>query len=139
MDESAVKTKVGVAAFDGSQEREYGYSVPDAQSGEELGTIYYRNIGQKKIDEYRLIRNGDGGRRKGHEGKAREFLFRLAYLRFEFTEPGKELDLGDFVAKNPIEQREKEISFFLVNALKVVDATIIRYLNEVFPDIDEKK
>ena len=139
MEQTEARAKVGAVFFDGSPDKEYGYPVPNAETGGELGTIYYSNIGQKRIDEYRLMRNGDGGRRKGHEGKAREFLFKLAYKRFEFSEEGQELDLGDFVAKSPAEQRDKEIQFFLHKALKVVDATVIKFLNEVYPDIEEGK
>jgi hypothetical protein len=132
--------KVGASAFEGEQEKLFGYSVPNAQTGEELGTIYYKNVDQPVIDQYRKLRNGSpDGRTRGDEAKARQYLFRKAYVKFEFTKPGQELDLGDFTAKNPIEQHNKDIEFFLTKTLKVVDATIIKYLNEVFPDIDSKK
>jgi len=123
------KVKVGGAAFDGDEEEFFEYTVPNAQTKKPLGTLFLKNVKQPVIDRYRDIRNGNG-RQKGDTAKAREYLFRKAYGKFEFAEPGVEFDLG---------KCKTELEFFLLNATKVVDASMIAYLGEVFPDVEGKK
>jgi hypothetical protein len=125
--------KFGAAAFQSQEDHLYPYDIPNAETGEVMGQIFLKGFKQPVLDKYRDIRNGEG-RKRGDESKARAYLFRKTYAKFEFTEElkkeGAELDLGEC---------PNEIDFWLTSCAMVVDATIIKHLGEVFPDVDVKK
>src|SRR5689334_21290629 len=121
--------RIGVDRFRSEEEDLYGYEIPDAKTKEPLGTMFLRGFKQPALDRYREIRNGTG-RGKGDAAKAREYLFKRTYAKFEFTEAGCVIDLG---------QCKTETEFFLSNCGMVVDAVLIQHLAVVFPDVDEKK
>ena len=125
------KQKAGLSAFESSGEEEHGFLIPNAQRPEEtLGTMYLRRVKQPILDKYRDIRNGEG-RRKGNPAEARRFLFKRAYVRFEFSNPAMEIDLGDYA---------NEVEFFSRGAEMLVDAVLLQYLDKLFPDVlDQKK
>ena len=115
--------------FSGVEEEEYPFTVPNAKTGEPLGDIFLKRVKQPIIDKYRDLRNGEG-RRKGNPAAARRYLFKQAYKRFEFLEPGCEIDLGD---------SPNEVEFFIRKAEMLVDAVLIEYLAKVFPDVLDPK
>lgn len=136
MQEFAPK-KIGASEFEGEDETFYDYEVPNAKTGKLLGVMTLRYVKQQVIDKYRELRNGSNdGRRKGDVAKAREFLFQKTYVRFVFVDedgkpdPTKEIDLGDC---------KTDLEFFIKKTTKVVDAVMIQYLAQVFPDVDPKK
>lgn len=129
--EQLASKKIGVEAFSGDADALYEYTVPHAQTGDPLGVMFLSSVDQAVIDRFRDIRNGSAdGRRKGDASKAREFLFQKAFVRFELVDKDAELDLGD--SPSPVQ-------FFLKKAAKVVDAVMIQYFGDVFPDVDGKK
>jgi hypothetical protein len=131
VDSEQAKKSVGVGAFEGDDDQIAEFNVPNAQTGERLGGMFLRNVRQPVIDKYRDIRNGDG-RRKGDKEAARLYLFKRIFVRFEFDEPGVEVDTTGCKEKTPL-------GFFLEKCGKLVDALNIQYLEHFYPDIDSHK
>ncbi|HKQ06604.1 MAG TPA: hypothetical protein VJ464_15835 [Blastocatellia bacterium] len=114
------------------EENLHRYEVPNVKTGEPLGEMVMRGFKQPVLDRYREIRNGTG-RAKGDNGKAREYLFRRTFVRFEpYPVDGVTPTLNLGQCKTPLE-------FFLAKALMVVDAVVQQHVAAVFPDVDEKK
>ena len=121
--------KIGAAAFQGEEDDVFRYEFKHAQTGEPLGAFCLRGFKQATLDRYRDIRNGNG-RSKGDNPKARAFLFRKTYVRFEFYDKDCELDLGDY---------KNDVDFFLGECQMAVDAVVQQHTAAVFPEVDEKK
>ncbi|MGA9769309.1 MAG: hypothetical protein WBV94_09730 [Blastocatellia bacterium] len=128
-----METKLGASVFQSQEVKLYSYEIPHVETGEIIGQMFLAGFKQPVLDKYRDIRNGEG-RKRGDEAKARAFLFKKVYRKFEFTEElkgqGAELDLGDC---------PNETEWWLKECEMVVDAVIIKHLGEVFPDVDVKK
>ncbi|MCI0489388.1 MAG: hypothetical protein L0229_22575 [Blastocatellia bacterium] len=122
--------KTGASFFESAEGEEHPFTIPNAQEpGKVLGDMFLKRVKQPVIDKFREIRNGEG-RRKGNPAAARRYLFKQAYVRFEFFDSGREIDLGD---------SPNETEFFVRKAEMLVDAVLIEYLNKLFPEVLDPK
>jgi hypothetical protein len=95
---------------------------------EVTGHLVFKEVKMPVIDTYRDLHHGTGkGMRRPDKAKARIYLFKQAFIRFEPADKEANLALAD---------NQSEADFFLANAPKLVDRLIIEYLNETYPELD---
>lgn len=126
IEETGEVVNVGASLFEGDAEDLVKIGVPSAKTGALLGTMFLKRVPQSIRDKYRDILNGVG-RKKGKPQAARQYLFKKAFVRFDFEDSKMQLALGKH--KEPVE-------FFINECDTVVDAVIIQYHQETFPDVE---